>query len=354
VFSLQKATLNLFLMEYITAGGFHRQDLPMTLLPEAIAMRDAIFADFAALGTQIFTTHDVRLGSSEYAFESIAIDNTTDIEVVWCALLTRCDYALVIAPESDDLLSDMTQLLEHTTAINLGCSHEAVVLASNKWFTYQHFITHNIPTTTTYLLDDLVIIKGLQANQAYILKPKDGAGCERTCLFPSLVAVMVWLESNEQSQQDYILQPYITGEPASFTMLCKAGQAVVLSCNTQTIQIHQLAETNHHILQYHGGVVNAKPDLHDAFLTLAQNIAMSCHGFNGLLGVDVIVQYSQRGELKHIDVVEINPRITTSYVGLHASIARNPAQLILDNLKDGLTFLYRHSTTKPIEILLNG
>jgi len=346
-------------MEYITAGGFHRQDLPAALLPEAIAMRDAIFADFAALGTQIFTTHDVRLNPSEYAFKSIAIDSTDDIEATWLRLLTGCDYALVIAPESDALLSKMTHLLARTKAINLGCRHDAVLLASNKWLTYQHCTSHQIPTVPTYLLNDTVAMENLPANAAYIIKPIDGAGCERTWLFPSLAAVKVYLETIVQTQQEYILQPYITGEPASFTMLCNAGRANVLSCNTQEIQMHPVAQTTHHlmkykVLKYNGGVVNARPDLHEAFLTLAQTIATSCHGFNGLLGVDVIVQYSQCGEVAHIDVVEINPRITTSYVGLHASIARNPAQLILDNLKDDLTFSYRHSTIKPIEILLNG
>jgi predicted ATP-grasp superfamily ATP-dependent carboligase len=35
-----------------------------------------------------------------------------------------------------------------------------------------------------------------------------------------------------------------------------------------------------------------------------------------------------------IYVVEINPRLTTSYVGLREAIGHNPAKIILESIKD--------------------
>jgi predicted ATP-grasp superfamily ATP-dependent carboligase len=44
------------------------------------------------------------------------------------------------------------------------------------------------------------------------------------------------------------------------------------------------------------------------------------------VGVDVLIQKDA------IVVVEINPRLTTSYVGLHRASGCNPARLVVDML----------------------
>lgn len=105
-------------------------------------------------------------------------------------------------------------------------------------------------------------------------------------------------------------------------MLCKTGKAWLLSCNTQTIQLHAQAEYS--VLSYGGSSVNALRQYHSAFAALANQIAANITGLNGYVGVDVIIQDTA------IVVVEINPRITTSYVGLHQSTQQNPAGLLLD------------------------
>jgi predicted ATP-grasp superfamily ATP-dependent carboligase len=46
--------------------------------------------------------------------------------------------------------------------------------------------------------------------------------------------------------------------------------------------------------------------------------------------VDVIVDAIN----DKIYVVEINPRLTTSYVGLHEAIGHNPAKIILESITD--------------------
>jgi predicted ATP-grasp superfamily ATP-dependent carboligase len=62
------------------------------------------------------------------------------------------------------------------------------------------------------------------------------------------------------------------------------------------------------------------------FETIARKIAQMLPDALGYIGVDVIVAH----ETNKIYVLEINPRLTTSYVGLHDALNANPAKLILD------------------------
>jgi len=345
-------------MEYITAGGFHRQALPPNLRQEAVAMRDAIFEDFYALGISILTTHDARLTPPNNYSESIAITPEIDPVTVWHDLLTRCDAALIIAPELQDILLKMTHLLEQTSVINLGCNSCAVQLTSNKLRTYEHLVTHKIRTIPTYLIADDAKLSFLPIHQAYIVKPIDGVGCEETWLFNSRDAMQNWRKKSQLHEEKWICQPYIVGEAASFTMLIdntnpNFKEVRVLSCNSQTIVRKKVPGKAFHALSYAGGVVNQHAALLIEFTTLAHQIANSIDGLNGFVGVDVILHFSLSNVLHAIDVVEINPRITTSYVGLHESLQYNPAQFLLNRLDHSQSVLTANIAAMPINITLN-
>lgn len=344
--------MNLFLLEYITAGGFNTQVLPSNLLPEALAMRDAVLADFHAFGVNIITTHDARLHPSALCGNSLAMTHTMEPTVLWQQLLNECDAALIIAPETDDILCRMTALIDDADVLNLGCHYDAVALTSDKYATFKHLDAQHILTIPTYLTHDTQAIDAQPVRDAYIIKPIDGAGCEDTWHFASLIEAKAWIATKKDDTK-FICQPYIVGEAASFTMLCKTGRASVLSCNTQNIHMQQQVDNPHRQLKYAGGVVNAKQNLYDLFTALANNIAHNITGLNGIVGVDVIVQYSLTGEVTSIYVVEINPRITTSYVGLHASLSINPAQLLLDTMLDDGVIAQSTLSASPIEIALH-
>lgn len=350
--------LNLFLMEYITAGGFNRQALPPNLRYEAIAMRNALLDDFYALGVPVLTTYDARLTPPNNCSENIAITPEIDPLTVWHDLLTRCDAALIIAPESQDILLKMTHLLEQASVINLGCNSCAVQLTSNKLRTYEHLITHKIRTIPTYLMADDTKLSFLPIHQAYIVKPIDGVGCEETWLFNTLDEMQDWRNIAQLQDEKWICQPYIVGEAASFTMLIdnanpNTKEVRVLSCNSQTIVNQKVLGKAFHALSYAGGVVNQHAALLTELTTLAHQIANSIDGLNGFVGVDVILNFSPSNVLQAIDVVEINPRITTSYVGLHESLQYNPAQFLLNRLDHSESMMTAKIAAMPINITLN-
>lgn len=98
------------------------------------------------------------------------------------------------------------------------------------------------------------------------------------------------------------------------------GRAQLLSCNKQIIDI------NNHALSFKGVLVNGMQAYRQAFEQIANQIAKAFPSLAGYVGIDVIVQHDQ------VFVVEINPRLTTSYAGLRESIGANPAELIINTL----------------------
>jgi predicted ATP-grasp superfamily ATP-dependent carboligase len=161
------------------------------------------------------------------------------------------------------------------------------------------------------------------AMHGYIVKPNDGAGCEDTVYCRDIATLQAWLDVYPDKQAAYIIQLYQAGTPASISILCKNGVAWLLSCNAQKIVINDTS-SNQAAIQYQGSIVNGLSEYRAAFSALANNIAQALPGLNGYVGVDVIIDSDA------IYVVEINPRITTSYIGLQESLNYNPAQLIMD------------------------
>ena len=117
----------IFLYEHLTATGNGHDPL----YREGLAMRDAIAADFR-------TNEDYEVaffkGGDETAFE---------------AQCRAADFTLIIAPEFDGILANLTSIAERTSTCNLGSQHRGVVLCADKLALSRHWQTHGIPTPPT-------------------------------------------------------------------------------------------------------------------------------------------------------------------------------------------------------------
>lgn len=364
--------MKILLLEYITAGGLSGQPLPASLLREGTLMRDALLSDLNAIADiEIVTTYDARLNSpAEHVEQAISVHDSAAAYEIWQAMLQTCDAALVIAPETSGVLSKLTKMVEASGVKNLGCAQLAVDIASNKYDTFQLLKNAGILTIATYTTREFLypgVSEHKSFNGSYVVKPNDGAGCEDTVYFDDMAALQTWLGQNpnvnldsDEYQDKYIIQPYHTGTPASISMLCKHGKAWVLSCNQQTIEIKareikateiQTAQSGEALIQYKGCHVNGLSMHYDAFTKLAGSVAAAMPDLHGYVGVDVIINDED------IYVVEINPRITTSYIGLRESLNYNPAKLLLDLVGSGSlapTFrLPENMTAKTVEISVN-
>jgi predicted ATP-grasp superfamily ATP-dependent carboligase len=188
-------------------------------------------------------------------------------------------------------------------------------VAGNKWETHQLFTAFEIPTPKTFKYTSFP----RDQSGPWVAKLIDGVACENSQYFESEDALSVWMQDKQDS---HIIQQYELGTAASFSMLCYSGKAFVISCNQQKI------DRQDGQFKYGGSVVNGLLEHLDAFQVLAAKIVTALPGLAGYVGVDLIVHND--GDACRYSVLEINPRLTTSYVGLHQACGLNPAGLLID------------------------
>lgn len=274
-------------------------------------MRDAVLHDFSELSdVKISLTYDARLLSPSIAGAK-AIKPQDDVWAVWESCMQEADAVLLIAPEIGGILTQLTLMAEHLNKKVLGCHSSVIKIASDKYQTYQQLKRYSIPTIPTYLFSDWP--KGERGT--WVTKPVDGAGCAEMALFDDATQLLAWMRGRENT---HIIQPLQRGEAASFSMLCKDGKTYLLTCNRQKIVM------DNGLIQYQGGVINAFISHRVVFEAVAQQIAKAFPGLAGYVGVDLIV------DDESLYVVEINPRLTTSYVALYLACGVNPARMLTD------------------------
>lgn len=310
----------IFVCEFITAGGLNHAhlnhaDLPASLVQEGELMRDALLRDLSQLSYQINTTVDARFIKPKNCHECIEIAECDDVWQVWAQQISQVDAVWLIAPETDGLLRKLTELAVLQGKLVLGCGLASIEMFSHKLATYHALTTAGIATIATYTVKNRPNVDG-----RWVVKPNDGAGCSDTLYFEQTQALTNWLKSNHIAST-HLIQPYQEGIAASISCVMHQGHAQLLTCNKQLINI----ENN--VFYYAGSQINGMQHYWNAFESLAQKIAEWDMGLNGYIGIDVIVKPNEE-----IVVVEINPRLTTSYVGLAQAMEQNPAALILNTL----------------------
>ncbi len=91
----------------------------------------------------------------------------------------------------------------------------------------------------------------------------------------------------------------------------------VLSCNRQHVEIEN------GWFHYRGWEVGGMEGLRHGLEPIAQAVAAAISGLCGYCGIDFLL--SEEGPL----VLDVNPRLTTTYAALRETIGCNPAALVL-------------------------
>ena len=227
--------------------------------------------------------------------------------------LNSCDYFLIIAPETNNLLYQITKIMESKNLNNLGCSSECIKKAADKWLLYNNFKNTSIKLAESYLIgrNDFNLDRDFFPA---VIKAKYSAGSE-------LEIIKSKKEFKNLSIEDYkgqIIQKIINGVPGSLSIAANSKKLQILSFNKQLI--------NPDNFSYLGSTINYKFPEKNKLKQLVKLIKQKYPNLNGYLGIDFI--YNEKG----VYLLEINPRITSSYIGL-AKIS-NPAKIILDLAKN--------------------
>jgi predicted ATP-grasp superfamily ATP-dependent carboligase len=119
---------------------------------------------------------------------------------------------------------------------------------------------------------------------------------------------------------DMILQPFVAGQPASVAFLVGPGGPLALAPAAQDLS----SDGRFH---YRGGWLPLPPHLGERAVRLARPAIEVISGLRGFVGVDLVLGDAPDGSEDW--VIEINPRLTTSYLGLRALAETNLAELML-------------------------
>ncbi len=283
----------------------------------------SVLSDFRDWGqAQTVTTLDDRIETkiSGLKRKKLPADEVVNIypgqhEEIFRSILQRSDAILIIAPETDGILAWLTEIAE-VEGIPLLCSNAAAVnVTSNKAICDRIFREAGLATPAARLTG--FETAGQVANDLgypLVTKPLDGTGCEGVCLVtnPSELAETLVLLKKVTCHDQILLQTYIQGTHASVSLLVTQDRALPLSLNKQLIEIGRQ-------FSYSGGVIPLEHPAASCAFDLARAAVLAVPGLRGYVGVDMILEQEKAW------LIEINPRITTSYVGLHRLLSENLA-----------------------------
>ncbi|HUN92512.1 MAG TPA: ATP-grasp domain-containing protein [Burkholderiaceae bacterium] len=329
--------MRIHLYEHVTGGGMAGEALPAGLCREALLMRDALVSDLLAIeDLELSVAVDERCPppAANAADAADAADASSRLHVRMVAgvgavpggeALARdvawAQAAWIVAPETAAALERASAAVLAAGRRLIGSQPTAVRVAASKAATFRCLAAAGVATVPTYavgptadmLPDPLNDALRSAAARRWVVKPDDGAGCEDTWVVDGRAAL---LERLPRVGPGHVVQPWIDGDARSLSVAIIGGRVELLSVNRQHVRVRGGAVALDAI------DVNAVPR-DPRYLDLAERVATAIPGLAGYFGIDVVE--SATGPV----VIEVNPRLTTSYAGLRAARSMNVAARLL-------------------------
>ncbi len=306
--------LTILVFEYISGGGLAGEALPASLLAEGRMMLQALLSELKHIPQiRIKVPLDERceLDMDSETTEWIRVGAGQDIMTQLPELLGEVDLFWPIAPETDGILLSLADLARNNGIETLLSDAATLALCTDKLATYRHLASRSIPAVATYPVHQCPDFAG-----RVVVKIADGAGCQDTLVAEAGALAAALAALNEP--QRYVVQPLVEGRSISLSALFKNGKGYLLTCNQQHIVLEQQQ------FHLHGCLVNIDSERAEHYRNLVERIATALPGLWGYAGIDLI-ETAEFGA----QVLEINPRLTSSYVGIGRATGINVAAQVL-------------------------
>ena len=323
--------MRLLIYEHVSGGGFADVPLPASVLSEGFGMLRTLAADFKAAGHKVITLIDARIARLNPPILADCI-----VPVFSCQetlanlrkLSEQADAAYVIAPETDGMLRSLVKTVEQTGTTSLNCGSSAIENVSNKVSFYERMrkLGLSVPETLTFTVTDNLkeIAKSVMDGLGFpvVFKPSDGVSCGGVSVVREKmqVAIAVAKIKAESSGKRFLVQEFIKGAAASVSLFTTGRRVMPVSLNRQDVVIG----TPEVCSRYSGGLVPFDHQMQAEAFEAAKKLVKAVHGLKGYIGVDFVLTD------KAAVAIEVNPRLTTSYVELRQVVNFNPAQVIVD------------------------
>ena len=313
--------MRVLIYEFVTGGGtfsLRRSPEPVgSFLSEGAAMIGSLAADFLRLpGAEVFTLRDSRLADFPLPDCVVAEVCAADEERRFLSeLAARCDATIVIAPEFGGALFERARIVSRAGGHLLSPGPDFIAIAADKTKTAAALAAAgvSVPFGVT-LADD----EPLPADFPFpaVCKPNDGAGSADVQFVASADQT-----PHRESGSRYRLEQFCPGIAASVAVLCGPNECAALPACSQRL-------TDDGAFRYLGGETPLAEPLAARARWLALAAVAALPTTIGYVGVDLVLGDDPDGA--DDVVIEINPRLTTSYVGLRAAARGNLAQAMLD------------------------
>ncbi len=271
--------MKILVAEYAVGAGIAE------FMLEGRAMLGTLVRSFVSCGHEVlYPTGGMKLDAGEAII-------TENFEDSIAGISGECDAGLVIAP--DEMLGDLTEILERNT-INLGCPSDSVRLCADKLECTRALERGRIPVPET--------IGNGNYNGDYVIKPR--YGCASEGIHKSRKGVL---------KKGSLATRFIPGDHLSASLITGRTQ-LLLTVNRQLIEFNDK-------ISYKGGTVPYYCRRNAEIIETAKETTklLGCRGY---AGVDIVL-----GDKPY--VVDVNPRPTTSIIGIARVIETEIADLIL-------------------------
>lgn len=327
---MEGKTLQLLIYEHVSGGGFANQKLSPSILSEGYGMLRGLVSDLKAAGHSVTALLDSRLKTFNPPIEAdniVSISSSNELNENLKKLSEAVDAVYITAPESGQTLQKLVELVETSGGLSLNSQISAIKKASNKMTIYEILKKRRlmVPETVMISLREKVehirhAIKEL--GFPLVFKPIDGVGCCGLSVVKdeSHMVAAVKKIAKESLSEHFIAQKLIEGVSVSASVISTGQKALSITLNKQTVTLASPYEKS----SYNGGIVPFNHVLEKEALKAAQMAVESINRLRGYVGVDMVL--TSNGPV----VMEVNPRLTTSYIGLRKAVNFNPAQVIID------------------------
>jgi len=332
----RRRTLRLLVCEYASGGGAAEGSVPSDVLSEGFGMLRSLISDFKDAGHNVTTLLNSGLAAYNPPLDAdyvIPVSSWPVAKTLIESVARSFDAAHFIGPETSQISQSLIRIAEEAGLTLLNCSASAIEGVADKLMINRSLKKQGIKTPETVMLSTIDEVEETKQalkdclNFPMVFKPLDGASCCGLSIVrnePQIAGAIAKIRK-ESRGKNFVAQDYIQGIPASVSLITTGNEALPISLNKQILSLAG-PESNS---KYVGGVVPLDSPFIDEAFDLAKDTVESFRDLRGYVGVDLVL--TERGPV----VIEVNPRLTTSYIGLKLAVNSNIGQAIVEAVLQG-------------------